>query len=96
MWDWDGKFNLFLLGLPEWLPGLSAAAQARERARRAVQEHQEALFAVEDGRDPGSRWSDLSDVSQVMVNRAREWKKADASPFARSAGDVAILWAMNV
>jgi hypothetical protein len=96
LWTWDGKFNLFLLGLPAWLPGLAQASQARERARRAVQEYQEALFAVEDGRDPGSRWNDMSDVSPVMANRAREWRKANASAMARSAGDLAVLWAMNV
>jgi hypothetical protein len=51
---------------------------------------------VDDGKNPGSKWSDISDMSQVMANRAREWRKANADPFARSAGDVAILWAMNV
>lgn len=75
---------------------MAQASLARERIRKAVQEHQEALFAVEDGREPGSKWSDLSDVSEVMVNRAREWRKANASPVARSAGDAVVLWAMNV
>jgi hypothetical protein len=62
----------------------------------AVQEFQEALFAIDDGSDSGSRWNDMSDVSTVMANRAREWRKANASVIARSAGDLAILWAMNV
>lgn len=96
LWTWDGKFNLYLLGLPAWLPGMAQASQARERVRRAVQEFQEALYAVQDGKDPGSGWNDMSDVSQVMVNRATEWRKANGTAVARSAGDAAILWAMNV
>ena len=96
LWDWDNKFNLYLLGLPSWMPGLAKASQARHRFIDAVQEHQEALYAMLDGRDPGNRWSDLSDVSNIMVDRAREWRNAQASQRATAVGDCAVLWAMNV
>ncbi len=75
---------------------MARSSQARERVIKAVREHQEALYAVDDGKDPESRWNDMSDVSVVMLGRAREWRKANASPRARSSGDAAILWAMNV
>jgi hypothetical protein len=92
LWLWDGKFNMYLLGLPSWMPGMKRCSQARERIRRAVQELEEALFAAEEGKDPGSKWSDLSDVSQVIINRAHEWKKANSTLYAYSAGDAAVLW----
>lgn len=75
---------------------MAHSSQARERIIKAVKEHQEAIYAADDGKDPESRWSDISDVPVVMLGRAREWRKANASPRARSAGDAAILWAMNV
>lgn len=49
-----------------------------------------------EDRDPGSGWNDLSDVSNVMQDRAREWRTLRAEPDIYGVSDTAILWAMNV
>ena len=64
---------MFVLGVPNFLPGMAGPSAARERIRKAVQEHQGALLAIEDGQDPGSQWDDMSDCSQVMRDRAKTW-----------------------
>jgi Cytochrome P450 len=91
----DGSFNKFLAGFPWWFPGMAPAYQARSRFVQAVREHQEALYAVRDGRDPGSCWSDMSDVSNVMVDRARQWRDMGVEPDIYSTADAGILWALN-
>lgn len=91
----DGYFNRLVAGFPRWFPGMAPAYQARSRIVEAIREHQEALYAVSEDRDPGSRWGDLSDVSKVMQDRAREWRNISPDPDVSSTGDMAVLWAMN-
>ncbi|EXJ60728.1 hypothetical protein A1O7_04881 [Cladophialophora yegresii CBS 114405] len=96
LWEMDTRFNLFLAGAPSWFPGMGGPAKARERIIQAIDEHHQALFKYLDGQDPGSRWSDMSDVSSVIVDRAREFKAAGSSPRGWATGNGAILWAMNI
>lgn len=96
LWEMDAKFNMFLVGAPSWFPGMDGPSRARERIIDAIEEHHKALFKYLDGEDPGSRWSDLSDVSSVIVDRAKAFRDADASPRGYATGNGAILWAMNV
>lgn len=96
LWEMDTRFNLFLAGTPSWFPGMIRPSQARERIIDAVEEHHHALFKYIDGKDPGSRWSDMSDVSSVMVDRATTFRAVGSAPRGYATGDGAILWAMNV
>jgi hypothetical protein len=88
----DASFNQLLAGFPRWFPGLAPAYAARGRVHAAVVELQQAMYAVLDDRDPGSKWGDMSDVSQVMQDRAREWRKMNAVPELSATGDMSILW----
>ena len=92
----DASFNKLLAGLPWWFPGMAPVYAARSRLIQAVREHQEALYAVWEDRDPGSGWGDMSDVSNVMVERAKAWRSIRAEPDMFSTSDLSILWAMNV
>ncbi len=96
LFTFDASFHKLLAGFPRWFPGMAPAYNARSRIVRAVRDHQEALYAVWDDRDPGSAWNDLSDVSKVMQDRAREWRNMSANPDTYSTCDLAVLWAMNV
>ncbi|EXJ70092.1 uncharacterized protein A1O5_07165 [Cladophialophora psammophila CBS 110553] len=96
LWEMDSQFNLFMAGAPSWLPGMGGPTQARERIIQAVQEHHEALFKYLDGQDAGSRWSDMSDVSSVIVDRAKAFRAGGSVPRGYATGNAAILWAMNI
>ncbi|KIX09716.1 uncharacterized protein Z518_00797 [Rhinocladiella mackenziei CBS 650.93] len=96
LWEMDSRFNMFMVGLPNWFPGMGGPVRARERIVAAITEHHEALFKYLDGKDPGSRWSDMSDVSSVIVDRAVEFKKVGSVPRGWAIGNGAVLWAMNI
>lgn len=96
LFEMDTQFNLFMVGAPTWFPGMGGPSRARERVIAAVEEHHEALFKYLDGKDPGSRWDDMSDVSSVMVDRAKAFRDAGSLPRGYATGDAAILWAMNI
>jgi hypothetical protein len=92
----DTKFNLFMAGAPSWLPNMAGPAAARTRLLQAVEEHHEALFKYMDGKDPGPRWKDMSDVSSIIADRAKEFRRAGGAPRSWITGNGTILWAMNV
>jgi cytochrome P450 len=96
LFTFDSSFGKLLAGFPWWFPNMGASYQARRRLVRAVREHQEAHFAVWEDRDPGSKWGDLSDVSNVMRDRARGWRDARVGPDTYAPADFAIMWAANV
>lgn len=96
LWEMDEKLNLFLAGLPGWFPNMTRAAAARERVLAAIGDHHEAMFKYLDGKDPGPRWTDMSDVSPVIVKRATEFRKAGSSRRAWTTGNATIVWVMNI
>ena len=75
---------------------MGKAFRARARLVTAVAEFYEALHAHLNGKDPGSRWGDMSDVSSVIVNRNIKWISIGATPQQYASSDALILWAMNV
>jgi len=92
LWEMDSKFNLFLSGAPSWWPGMAGPYRARERIVGAVEEHHIALLKYLDGEDPGAQYSDFSDVSNVIVDRLKAFRKAGAPPRGFGTGNAAILW----
>ncbi len=91
----DGSFGKLLAGLPWWFPGMAPAYAAQRRVVRAMREHQEALYAVWEDRDPGPGWGDMSDVSTVLAERAKIWRSMRAEPDLYSTSDLSIVWALN-
>lgn len=98
MWTFDKAFSLLIAGAPKWLPmpSVSAAYGARDRLHKLVTALHMAFAAVEDGRDPGVMLRDLDDLSEMIKQRMRTWRKAGYSPSVAAKGDLAVLWAMNV
>lgn len=94
LWDWDDQFITFLLGVPPWapLPKVSRAYAARSRVIKAVADFHRAMHATAEGKDPGSGWGDMSDVSDVMAARAKLWRKSGLAPEGSAPGDGVILW----
>lgn len=92
LWEMDSKFNIFLTGAPSWWPGMAGPYKARERVVRAVEDHHIAMLKYLDGEDPGTQYSDFSDVSNVIVDRLKAFKKAGTPPRGFSTGNAAILW----
>lgn len=96
LFTFDASFKELFVGLPWWFPGMAPAYAARSRLIQAVREHQEALYAVWEDRDPGSGWGDMLDVSNVMLERAKVWRSICAEPDLFSTSDLSIVWALNV
>ena len=96
LWTFDYQFNAMLLGLPAWWPGMAPAYGARARLHRSMREFHQALKDVEEGKDSGFQWQDLSDVSDVIRHRFEAWRRAGEPVQTSAVGDLAILWAMNV
>lgn len=82
----DSKFNLFMLGIPGFAaPGMRQAIAARSRLLDGMGKFGDALDAVDDGRDPGFSWTDMSDVSALMWERRRAWRRCNSPPEAYNA-----------
>jgi cytochrome P450 len=96
LWTFDAAFNELLIGFPWWFPGMAPAYGARRRINRAVYDFHRALQAVRDDRDPGNDWTDLSDVSNVMRERARIFHELGFDPQVACMYDSTIIWAMNI
>jgi cytochrome P450 len=90
----DSDANLLYMGLPKWLPFSRhrRAVAVRQRLNDAIAELHAALQAEAAGNDPGPRWSNLSDVPQVLKARAEIWKNAGLNPGESAPRDLALLW----
>jgi len=53
------------------------------------------MDAYADGRDAGSDWSDIEDVSDLLKARLAVYHTLSIPPHIRAPGDLAILWALN-
>jgi hypothetical protein len=94
---WNSKGTSFMKQVPLFLPRMSAAAAARERVLRSLRRFRGTLSAYTAGDDPGSGWSDLSDVSALFTERVipleHEGKPASTTPDV--SVDAALIWAFN-
>jgi len=73
LWAFDSQSYRFAAGFPPWipLPGVSAGYAARDRLLRAMTAFETALRATEEDHNPGPRFRDMEDVSEVMKRRSR-------------------------
>ena len=95
LWTFDYGFQWLITGLPRWapIPRLTRAHLARERLLIAIEAFQVALDLNEEGKDPGSEWRDMDDVSEHMKRRHKVWRQKGLSPRGRAPCDLGILWA---
>ncbi|KAI9757867.1 MAG: hypothetical protein M4579_003303 [Chaenotheca gracillima] len=93
----DQAFRPLALNIPSWvpIPSLGRARRARQRLQRTLSVWEHALDKSEGGRDPGVEWSDLDDVSPLMLRSRQLWAEAGVSPEDRAASDMALLFALN-
>lgn len=96
LWMWDDKYNSMLLGMPPVIPGMAPAYGARARIQKAMIEFHQAFVDSEQDRDPGYRWQDLSDVSDVIRGRIEAWQRWHEPVLVSGVADMALLLAMNV
>ncbi|BCS22627.1 cytochrome P450 [Aspergillus puulaauensis] len=93
LFQFDSNFDLFLMGLPPWmpLPGLRESAAARDRVKKAMEDLHDAIKNIEAA---GHR-NDV-DVSSVMKERVRLWEEAvggsSCSKEAYIASHAFLLW----
>jgi hypothetical protein len=90
VYDMDAGMPFLLMGLPEWapIPKAQKAYEARARIWAASNELQEALDAITVGQDPGPRWQNLDDVSELIKRRNRVFREAGLKPEER--GDLTV------
>jgi len=97
LWTMDRAFMYMATGLPRWLPipTLTRGHLALRRMLQPLLEFHIALDKHADGKDPGSGWSNLDDVSEVVKARTAIYREHNASMQARAACEAALVWAMN-
>jgi len=95
IWDFDVGMPFFLMQLPQWLPipKLRKAYAARRKIRAAMEDFHTALAQVIDGKDPGPRWKDMSDVSELMWERNRTWRAGGVPINIWAGGEMSLYWA---
>lgn len=97
MWDFDeGVHHLVTTLLSNVTAAGRRAVAARERLTLAMQEWHEAVAAKQAGRDPGSQWGALDDISQIMQDRVKVWVDKKASTTLQKTNDVSTIWGVNV
>jgi hypothetical protein len=95
---WDSKGTSFMNQAPAFLPQMSAAAVARQRVLRSLRRFKEVRSEHTAGKDLGSEWTDLSDVSPFVTARWGRLKKGNQSPSGKDpqiSADAVSLWAFN-
>ncbi len=95
LWDLDGGFKWLRWGFSRiWgIPSLTRAHIARRRLLAALQSFHKAADAVSNGDEAKQPWREISDLSELMKERRRIWKRFQTSPGVRAACDLKLLWA---
>ncbi len=95
LWDLDGGFKWLRWGFSRlWgIPSLTRAHIARRRLLAALQSFHNAVDAVYKGGEAKQPWREIGDVSEVMKQRCRVWRRHGTSPAIRAACDLSLLWA---
>ena len=95
LWIFDSGVHHLITSLLAVTPTARRATAARTRMLSAVSEWHDALAATQRGEDPGPKWSDMSDVSEIMQIRIKEWEAAKASTKLHTTNDMSVLWGAN-
>ncbi|CAL5872313.1 uncharacterized protein PFLUO_LOCUS6574 [Penicillium psychrofluorescens] len=94
LWTLDNNFVTLFVGTPRWIPspGVSAGYAARDRLVHIMSIFSRAFTAWDDGIDPGIELRDLDDVSELVKERMRTFRKLGLSPGASGAAHLSLYW----
>lgn len=94
LWAVDSSFVSLFVGTPRWLPipWVSSGFAARDRLLSMISVYYRAFTAWDDGIDPGIELRDLDDVSELVKQRMRTFRKLELSSAASAAGHASFLW----
>ena len=95
LWVFDSGVHHLVSTVLAITPTARRATAARTRMLSAISEWHNAIATSQRGEDPGPKWADLSDVSEVMKIRVREWESARASRKLHTTNDMSVLWGAN-
>jgi hypothetical protein len=96
LWQFDSKVWILGSGLPRGLPvpGLTAGYIARNKLLKTLTNFLQALDNDRGGRNAGSEWQDLTDVSNIIVDAERVLAQ-DNIPFPdRAPYTLYLLWSL--
>lgn len=94
LWTLDRNFVSLFIGAPRWVPtpGVSAGHAARGRLLHIMSIFYRAFIAWDDGIDPGIELRELDDISELVKQRMRTFRKLELSPGASAAGHLSLYW----
>lgn len=90
----DDCFVTLFAGTPRWAPHPAASAghAASDRLRHIFSVFHRAFTAWDDGIDAGIELRDLDDVSELVKDRMRTFRKLELSPGASAAGHLSLYY----
>ncbi|KAJ6127436.1 hypothetical protein N7523_003048 [Penicillium sp. IBT 18751x] len=94
LWTLDRNYVPLFVGARRWVPspGVSSGFAARDRLIHVMSVFYRAFSAFDDGIDPGIELRDLDDVSELVKQRMRTFRKLNLSPGASAAGNLSLYW----
>ena len=95
LWIFDSGVHHLVTSVLALTPTARRATAARTRMLNAISEWHQAVAASQRGEDPGPKWADLSDVSELMQIRVKEWEANKASRKLSTTNDMSVLWGAN-
>jgi hypothetical protein len=96
LWVLDNAFNALLSGAPPVTKKISVARASRARLIGLFVEWNQAVTKTLNGEDPGFKWRDLSDVSEVMKIRLKALERIGSSDIHNAATNLAVFWGLMV
>jgi hypothetical protein len=90
----DDCFVTLFAGTARWIPHPAASAghAASDRLRHVMSVFHRAMVAGDDGIDPGIELRDLDDVSALVLDRMRTFRKLELSPGASAAAHLSLYY----
>lgn len=97
MWLLEKGFHLLQSNMPAWmpLPQVQRVRSVRRRILSCTYEFEVAMDKFLDGEDPGIKWQDLHNVSDLVKDRVAQFRKHKLSMDARASCDLSLAWAIN-
>lgn len=94
LWTLDRNFVPLFVGARRWVPtpGVSSGFAARDRLLHIMSIFYRAFSAWDDGIDPGIELRELDDMSELVKQRMRTFRKLELSPRASAAGHLSLYW----
>lgn len=97
LWAFDDWFITLARNIPVWVPWVGGQ-RARGPLRQLLsfmREYHEAWEKSLNGENPGPKWQDLHNASQLVKSRIEIFRKHELSLDVRAAYDLALLWSLN-